>query len=164
MKISVLYYSRSGNTKKMAGEIVEGVGLVDGAEAKAFAIDVIDTDYLKESAAVIIGTPIYQADMASALRAWFEEKGASRMMVGKLGGAFATELYVYGGGESGIRSILAHMLVCGMHVYSSGRAFGEPLIHLGPVALANKLDESIDIFREYGRRMALKAVELYGTK
>ena len=160
MKISVLYYSKTGNTKQMAEVIVEGVNSVDGVEAKAFALDAIDIDYFKKSAVVIIGTPIYQSDMASAVRSWFEEKGASRLMVGKMGGAFATERYVYGGGESGIRNILAHMLVCGMHVYSSGRAFGEPLIHLGPVALEYKLNESKDIFKEYGRRMALKAVEL----
>ena len=46
--------------------------------------------------------------------------------------------------------------------YSSGNAFGHPVIHLGPVAIEGKLDESRDLFIEYGKRFGEKALELFG--
>jgi len=42
MKLSVLYHSVSGNTKKMAEVIAEGMLTVENAEAKTFPIDPIE--------------------------------------------------------------------------------------------------------------------------
>jgi len=79
----------------------------------------------------------------------------------KSGGAFATANYIHGGGELGIRLILDHLLCHGMLIYSGGVAYGNPVIHLGPVALTGHLEESIDIFKLYSQRMATKTVELF---
>ena len=79
----------------------------------------------------------------------------------KSGGAFATANYIHCGGELGIRLILDHLLCHGMLTYSGGVAYGNPVIHLGPVALTGHLDESIDTFKLYGQRMAAKTVELF---
>ena len=49
MKMSVVYFSASGNTQKMAECIAAGANSVEGVEAKAFPIDAIDEAFGKES-------------------------------------------------------------------------------------------------------------------
>lgn len=158
--MTVLYYSKTGNTKKMADIIVQGMTSVNGVEAKAFPIDEIDETWIKESKCVVLGTPIYFASMAGAVKVWLE--GAMKYgLAGKIGGAFATANYVHGGGDLGIQTILDHMMVMGMLVYSGGGASGKPVIHIGPVAINEDLDDFADTFRSYGQRMASKTVELF---
>ena len=147
MKMTVLYHSVTGNTKTMAQVIAEGMMTVAGVEAKAFPIENWDAAWVKESKCVVLGTPIYLADLCSAVKVW---------------GAFATADYLHGGGDLGIQTILNHMMVLGMLTYSGGGSFGKPVIHLGPVALHGHLEESKELFRLYGQRMATKTVSLFG--
>lgn len=163
MKMTVLYHSKSGNTKQMAMIIAEGMQSVDRVEARAFSIDEVDEEFLRESRCVVLGTPSYLADMSAQVKTWLDSmvmKGA--LLAGKLGGAFATADYLYGGGELAVQSILSHFNVFGMLTYSGGGAFGKPVIHLGPVALGGKLEESRETFFIYGKRMAMKTVEVFG--
>ncbi|MCI8326438.1 MAG: flavodoxin, partial [Lachnospiraceae bacterium] len=51
--------------------------------------------------------------------------------------------------------------VYGMMTYSGGGSLGKPVIHLGPVALSSRLEESEETFLTYGERMATKATELF---
>ena len=66
-----------------------------------------------------------------------------------------------------IMTLLPHMLVKGMLVYSGGAAHGKPYIHLGPVALdavGNHYEECKADFEIFGRRFAEKARELFPNK
>lgn len=161
MKISVLYHSKSGNTKQMAQIIARGMESVEGVEAKTFALDEIDESWVKESKCVVLGTPVYLANMSGAVKSWLDGPSMKYGLGGKIGGAFATADYLHGGAEIGLQNILSHMMVLGMLAYSGGGAFGKPVIHLGPVALKDKLDESQEIFMTYGRRMAMKTKEIF---
>ena len=161
MKLTVLYHSVSGNTKKMADTIVEGMQIVENAEPRAFSIEEIDEKWIRESKCVIVGTPIYFASVSAAVKSFLERPCFKYELAGKIGGAFATANYIHGGGELGIRLILDHLLCHGMLTYSGGVAYGNPVIHLGPVALTGHLEESIDTFKLYGQRMAAKTVELF---
>ncbi len=160
MKITVAYYSKGGCTKRMADEIVKGIEKVDGVEAKAFALDELDLDYLAESKAFILGTPVYYASSCWQVKKWFDES-AKIKLAGKLGGAFATADFVQGGASNALTMILSHMMVKGMLVYSGGGAFGLPFIHQGPVAIKPTLEEDAKMFSIYGERMAQKAKELF---
>lgn len=82
-------------------------------------------------------------------------------LAGKIGGAFATADYLHGGAELAISSILNHMLVLGMLVFSGGGSFGKPVIHLGPVALKQSKVEAKETFLLYGQRMAQKTKEIF---
>lgn len=161
MKMTVLYHSETGNTKQMAEVIVEGMQSIEGVEAKAFSIDAVEEDWIKESKCVIYGTPIYMAGVSAKTKTWLEKQFGKYGVAGKIGGAFATVRYVHGGGELGIRTILDHMMVFGMLTYSGGGSQGNPVIHLGPVAVAGKLDESNETFKIYGQRMASKTLEVF---
>lgn len=162
MKMSVMYYSKSGNTKKMADMIVEGMQAIDGVEAKAFSIDAVDEAFAKESKCIVAGCPIYSASTPAEMHAWLQAGLRKYEVAGKIGGAFATANYIHGGGELGIHTILDHMLVMGMLTYSSGGSLGAPVIHLGPVAIGANLDDFNETFRIYGERMAKKTMEIFG--
>ena len=54
MKLSVIYYSVTGNTQHMAEIIAQGMNLVEGAEAKAISIEAMDEDFIRESQCVVI--------------------------------------------------------------------------------------------------------------
>ena len=162
MKMTVLYHSVTGNTKTMAQVIAEGMMTVAGVEAKAFPIENWDAAWVKESKCVVLGTPIYLADLCSAVKVWLDGPALKAGLAGKVGGAFATADYLHGGGDLGIQTILNHMMVLGMLTYSGGGSFGKTVIHLGPVDLHGHLEESKELFRLYCQRMATKTVSLFG--
>ncbi len=161
MKATIFYHSVSGYTKDMAEVIAQSMNNSSGMEAKAFSITDYDADWAKESQCVIIGTPIYMATLSGALKLWLEKVAPTFGLAGKLGGAFATEQYIHGGGEAGIRVILDHLLCYGMLTYSGGGSKGKPVIHLGPVSVNQYADDCRATFEVYGQRMAQKAMELF---
>lgn len=167
MKMTVVYYSASGNTQKMANCIVEGMNSVAGVEAKAFHVDSVDESFAQQSKCIVLGCPTYAADTPAAFHAWMEGSFRNLSPAGKIGGAFSTAQFTHGGDELVIQTIMAHMLVSGMMVYSSGGSKGAPVIHLGPVAIATAgNDEMLEPYKEtfklYGRRMAEQTVAVFG--
>ena len=97
MKLSVIYDSRTGNTKRCAEWIAEGMGRVAGVEAKTFSTKDVDEAFVKDSAGVVIGSPSYYALMTADMRTWLLEGAPKLSLGGKLGGAFATVQYTHGG-------------------------------------------------------------------
>jgi len=162
MKLSVIYYSKTGHTKDMAERIVKGACSVDGCEAKAFPLDGIDNDFVAESGAVIVGAPTYAGTACTAVQAWLESEAGGLGLAGKIGGAFATAAYVHGGADLGLLTILQHMMFLGMMTYSSGAAFGNPVIHLGPEAINADHDSYGEVFEVYGKRMAEQTIKVFG--
>lgn len=98
MKMSVVYHSVSGNTRAMAEIIVQGMEQVEGVEARAFSIDAVDEDWLRESVCLVAGSPTYYASVSGAMKLFLEKLGKYGV-AGKLGGAFATANYIHGGAE-----------------------------------------------------------------
>lgn len=168
MKLSVVYDSKTGNTKQAAQWIIEGMESVAGVEAKAFSIESVDEEFVIESKGIVIGSPSYAASMTPALHEWFSPPFKKPDFAGKLGGAFATEQYTHGGGTLVIQSILNTEMVAGMLCYSGGVMCGEPFIHLGPVGVNDNIEKHnrLELYKEnfviYGGRFAKKAMELWG--
>lgn len=163
MKMAVIYHSVTGNTKKMGELIAAGMNSIEGAEAKAFSIDNVDIDFVKEAKCVVFGSPIYAAHITGQMMNYLLEEAGKLGLAGKLTGAYTTAQYVHGGAELGIREMLDHCMVLGALIYSGGGACGSPVIHLGPVGIDNTMDinQFSDNFEIYGRRMAEKAIELF---
>ena len=170
MKLSIVYDSKTGNTKQAAEWIAEGMREVDGVEAKAFSINDADEEFIKDSCGVVIGSPSYAAAMTPDLHRWMLSVGRLLGLGGKLGGAFATEQYTHGGGDLVVQAILTNEMVSGMLCYSGGGSLGQPFIHLGPVGVNgnvethNSLDHYKEYFQIYGKRFAEKTVELFGSR
>ena len=88
-KILVLYYSRSGNTEKMAQAVAEGAKNVGNPDVELSYH--VDADELADFDAIMIGTPTYHHDMPIDMKKLFEEaadKGIN--LKGKVGAAFGS--------------------------------------------------------------------------
>lgn len=160
MKISILYFSKTGHTKEMANVIANGIRKVPNIEVGVFALDSIDDKFLLDSKAVVFGTPTYYANTCWQIKKWFDESNHYNLE-GKIGAVFSTAHYAQGGADTAILTIINHLMVKGMLVYSGGSALGKPFIHLGAVAIDENFEESKSMFSIFGERIALKAKELF---
>jgi flavorubredoxin len=88
-KVLVLYYSRSGNTEKMAKAVVEGAQSVSGVQVELNYH--IEPQELSVYDAVVIGVPTYHKDMPVDVRNLFEEAAAQGVSLrGKIGAVFGS--------------------------------------------------------------------------
>ncbi len=166
MKFAVIYYSKTGHTREM-GEII-GRGIEkEGGQVRLFSIEEpLDADYINACDGVLFGTPVYLASTCWQMKKWFDTESASVNLAGKLGGVYSTAHFAQGGGDVAILTLIGHLLVKGMLVYSGGAALGKPFIHLGPVALdavEGHYESCKADFEVYGERFAQKALELFGN-
>lgn len=164
MKITILYYSGTGNTEKMAGVVRDGIHSADkNIEVSLMNIaneENIDKDFINDSSAVIFGTPSYVANTCWQMKKFFDTRFDCKLE-GKLAACFATAGCMWGGADLAILTVLQQAITHGMLAYSSGTEFGRPYIHLGPIALMGNLDEHSDLFLLFGKRLAQKALELF---
>lgn len=163
MKISIIYFSQTGRTRQMAEQIAQGIQAVDaGLEVGLFELDKVDPEFVNASRAVVFGTPTHLANMAWPMKKWLDESMKTGCHLGgKLGAVFATADYVQGGADTAITTIINHLLVLGMLVYSGGASLGKPFIHLGPVALKDNLEDARELFEIFGHRLARKVLDLF---
>ena len=88
-KILILYYSRTGNTRKMADAVAEGARAVQGVEVelKYYATP----EELADFDAVVVGIPTYHHDMTIDVKKLFEEAAVKNVnLKGKTGAAFGS--------------------------------------------------------------------------
>ena len=162
MKAAIIYDSRTHTTEKAASFIAEGIKNA-GMQPACFHIDEIseaDFEYIAHSYLVIFGSPTYMASVTAKMKTWLEANWRKLKLDYKLGGAFATEQYVHGGGENAIKELLTFMMVQGMMVYSGGNNYGKPIIHLGPVGMSQDIESFRELFVTYGERMGDTAVSV----
>ena len=162
--IAVIYYSETGNTETVAHWIAQGAETVPDTAARLFNIredEAPDKEYIEGCDAVVFGTPTYVANMCWQMKKWFDTRLDYRL-AGKIGSAFSTENSPNGGGgELAIMTIVGHMLVKGMLVYSSGSGCGRPFIHIGPAVVKSQLAEREEICNLFGKRIADQAHRLF---
>lgn len=88
-KILILYYSRTGNTEKIANAIAEGARTIGNVE-----VDVefhVDADDFNKYDAILIGTSTYYHDMPMDIKRLFEEAAMKRVnLKDKTGAAFGS--------------------------------------------------------------------------
>ena len=160
IKIAVLYYSRGKNTKETAEVIAGGMNETEDVEARIMSIDEADSVFISEAHAVVFGTPTYYANISWQMKKWFDES-RNYKLEGKLGAAFATEDYIGGGADVAIQTLVSHMMVKGMLVYSGCSALGHPYIHLGAVMIKSGDDSQKERAKIFGQRIAKKAKDLF---
>ena len=143
-KILVLYYSRTGNTEKMANAIAEGARSLANTEVSVEYH--VDADDLSKFDVVFVGTPTYHHEMPLDVKRLFEEaavKGIS--LKGKAGAAFGS----YGwSGES-------PKLVLEIMKYKF-----EMVIHEPPLLARYAPDQaSLNNCRELGKRVSERLIQ-----
>ena len=160
MKLSVIYHSVSGNTKRIAEFISEGAQAVEGTEVQTMSIGRIDEEFVQQSNAVIIGFPTYNGSCSWNIKKWIDTIKID--LAGKLGAVFVTENYLGGGADFAEIVIIGALLVHGMLIYSAGGSRGQPFTHFGPVNIKDGDDFQQNRSKLFGSRIALKAIELWG--
>ena len=151
MQVLILYYSKGGNTKKLAEEIAKGVSST-GTEAVLRSTEDVSKDDFRNSSGIITGSPVYFGVMAAQLKKVFDDfVSLRREMENKVGAAFATGNHHTGGKETTIFSMLQCMMIYGMIIV------GDPMDasgHYG-VACCQEPDETAaqDGFK-LGKRVA----------
>jgi flavodoxin I len=88
-KILALYYSRTGNTEKMANAMAEGAKSAGKVEVELNYH--VDTDELDKFDAILVGAPTYYHEMPIYVKKLFEEAAVKGInLKGKVGVAFGS--------------------------------------------------------------------------
>ncbi|KPL16382.1 MAG: flavodoxin [candidate division Zixibacteria bacterium SM23_81] len=158
MRILVIYYSRTGNTKKLAEAIARGVREVEEVTCVLKSVSEVKKADFLSSDGIIAGSPVYFGSMAAEMKGVFDKYvGIRSKMEGKIGAAFATSADPTGGKETTIFSIIQAMLIYGMVVV------GDPLDatgHYGVACTGAPNQKTARNAMKLGKRVALLAKRL----
>jgi len=143
----VLYYSRSGNTKRMAASIAQGMkneGLETDLKSINEPVNLLDYN------AIVIGSPTQYGSMAWEVKQFFDNTANLHYKLeGRVGGAFSSSCHIGGGNETTILDILHAMLIHGMIIQ------GEPMYdHYGATGLNGLGGDTLMKAEKYGKRIA----------
>ncbi len=152
MKVLVLYYSKGGNTRKLAEAIAEGAGQVEGIEVLVRHTREVTKDDFVAADGLIVGSPVYFGLMAAQLKQILDDfVGVRKKMENKVGAAFATSGDPTGGKETTMMSIIQALLIYGMIIV------GDPLSatgHYGTACVGAPDGDTQENGRRLGRRVA----------
>jgi len=166
-RVAVIFASSTGRTARMAEAVAEGAREA-GAEVTLRRVEDATGDDLVAADAVILGSGVHMAGIASSMRAFFE-RGAPLWLEGtlarKLGAVFATAgLGARGGAELALLSLLANLAEHGMLLVSMPNrlaGFRAGGCHWGPIAWTNArkgvlgpTPEHLSAARAHGKHVA----------
>jgi len=148
-KAIVIYYSKTGNTQKMAESITGGLRN-EGVETTLKDVRNAEAAELLKYDCIIIGSPTYYGSMSAEIKRLLDDSVKFHgKLDGKIGAAFSSSANVAGGNETTILEILNAMLIHGMIV--QGDPQGD---HYGPVAINEPDDRTIKECLRLGSRIA----------
>ena len=152
----VIYYSRSGNTQKMAETICKAMN-DEGLPSDCKSVSEVNLDELVAADAIVIGSPTYYGQMAAPIKQLIDDSVSKHSKLdGKVAGAFSSSVNIAGGNEITIRSITDCLLVHGMIV--QGDPQGD---HFGPVSIGKPDEKSLNQCIRRGQRIARLTLKLF---
>ncbi|MBS3736639.1 MAG: flavodoxin family protein [Candidatus Bipolaricaulota bacterium] len=157
--IGVVYHSKTGNTKKMAEKVVEGIEEAEGEATTVLkTAEETDEDELLNWDGIIVGSPTYYGLPSASVKDLFDRSVTHHgELEGKVGGAFTSAANRGGGNETTILALLEMMLIHGMIVQGTSKKD-----HYGPVALGKPDERALKGSRELGKRVATLCAKLFG--
>ncbi len=163
--ILIAYYSQSGHTKTMAQAVEEGAKSVSGVRVLLLSIDQVSTKELLEADAILVGSPVYNANVVPAVQEFINSwPFEGRPLKNKLGAAFVTGGGISIGEELVQLNLLHSMLIHGMLVLGGEEteaAFGASAITGEAPFQTDSVEEQFLVKgRGLGKRVAEMAVLL----
>jgi NAD(P)H dehydrogenase (quinone) len=159
-EILIVYYSRSGNTKQMAEVVAAGANEIDNVNIKLFSVDSVKIEDVKSAQAIIIGSPVYNANTAPEIQEFINKwPFKNSPMKNKIGAAFVTAGGISAGEEIVLTNILKSMLIFGMIIVGGDdwtSAFGASAI-TSEEPFSKPLD---DLFLEKARKLGKRVAEI----
>jgi len=148
-KVLIVYYSRTGNTQRMAEMMAEAIR-AEGLRVECKKVQDTTVDDLLAADAIIAGSPTYYGTMAAELKELFDRSVERHgRLNGKVGAAFASAANLGGGSETTVMDILKVMLIHGMII--QGDPEGD---HYGPTSIGAPDERAEAECRRRGRRVA----------
>ena len=149
MQVLVLYFSKGGNTRKLAEYVAEGVNCVSGVKAVLKTTQEVTKEDFVNSAGIIAGSPVYFGGMAWELKKIMDDfVGIRKKMENKVGATFATSGDPSGGKETTMMSIIQALLIYGMVIV------GDPMSatgHFGVACVGAPDERAADHGRKLGQ-------------
>jgi len=146
-KVLISYFSKSGNTEKMAECIKEGLDSLGDVDVDLKKVQDTTIKDLRSSDGIVIGSPTYFGVMATEVKELMDKSiQCYGKLVGKVGGAFSSSGMIGGGNETTIMSILQGLLIHGMIV--QGVQKGN---HYGPVSVGAPNEDVQKECVQYGK-------------
>jgi len=143
--ILITYYSKTAHTQSLAEEVAKGASSIPGVQVVLKRIDQTTTKDLLAADAIILGSPVYNANLAPEvvqfMSTWPFE---GNPLKDKIGAAFVTAGGISAGEELAQLNILQSMLVFGMVVVGGDdwtSAFGASAITNEGVFKTENLDK-----------------------
>jgi flavodoxin I len=88
-RVLIIYYSRTGNTEKMARAVADGAKSVPGTQVELNYH--VPSEELSRFDAILLGTPTYHHDMPATFKNYLEEAAMKNVILkGKIGAAFGS--------------------------------------------------------------------------
>jgi NAD(P)H dehydrogenase (quinone) len=144
-KILIVYYSRTGNTRKMA-ELIAKAAQDGGGEVTLKTVADARLEDLQAADAIVLGSPTYYGHSAGPMRTFLDSSVKLHgRLAGKVGAAFASSHNIGGGNETTVLDLLHALLIHGMIV--QGNAGGD---HYGPVSIGAPDARAAEQCRELG--------------
>jgi NAD(P)H dehydrogenase (quinone) len=155
-KALIIYYSRSGNTKKMADLIGEAIKK-EGLGVEVNDVKDVSADTLLGFDVIVVGSPVYYGSMAAEIKKLFDETVKFHgKLDSKIGAAFSSSANIAGGNETTILDILNAMLIHGMIIQGDWQ--GD---HYGPVSIGSPDARSSKECARFGERISNLAKKLF---
>lgn len=147
--VLVIYFSQSGNTRKMAELFAEGVKK-GGLECDVKDVSSVEAKNLLEYSGIAIGSPVYYGTMSYQIKKLLDESVRFHgQLDGKAAAAFASSANVAGGNETTVLDILNAMLIHGMVI--QGDPQGD---HYGTASIGGPDARSTKLCKRQGERFA----------
>lgn len=146
VKVLALYYSRTGNTAKLAESIVGGALIVNGVSAEAKRVDYATVYDLLDCDAVAFGSPNYFSYIAGLMKDYFDRALSVREKVtGKPAAAFTAG----GGSSDSALAVLEKMI----------EWFKLEKVAVGHVAAGNLSKDDLEACKKIGITLAKAALK-----
>ncbi len=158
LKALVGYYSRTGNTKKMAQAVARGIKK-EGLLVDLLPVSKIKPKDLLQYNLIIFGAPTYYGTMPGEMKKLIDESVKYHgKLSGRVAGAFTSCGGIGGGSETTLLSILEAFLIHGMIVMGESGSY-----HYGPVSI-EKPDKRVIVGCElYGHKLARLTKKIFGN-
>jgi NAD(P)H dehydrogenase (quinone) len=157
-KILVLYYSRSGNTQKMADAVAEGVARVSNIECRVRSTRQATADDLLWCDGVAVGSPTNFGSIAWEMKKWWDEVPFDLWLKldGKFGCAFSSSGGWGGGAELNCMTILTILMNYGLLVFGVTDYVGPQFTaHYGAIVAGQpRAEHEFESCRRLGQRLA----------
>ena len=152
-----MYYSKGGNTRKMAEYVLEGVKEIPGHEIRFLSVEEATMEDVVWCDGIAIGSPTYLGNVASPLKKFWEDcLPLWQQIDGKIGCAFSSQGGWGGGAELTCQSLNTILMNYGFLVFGvTDYVAHQYTSHYGAIQAGEpRLEKEKDAARIIGKRLA----------